>query len=125
MMRKFAAIVTMLVLVAAAPCFAQEQDIAVSFGLSSRGVDYYRAGKLHEAKVILERAIELDSRNADAQTYLDLVNAELRLRARGMLDTYQRSDELRRESEALPQPIYRGEYSDNPEIDRPVHIEEG
>jgi len=124
MMRKFAAIVTMLVLVAAAPCFAQEQDIAVSFGLSSRGVDYYRAGKLHEAKVILERAIELDSRNADAQTYLDLVNAELRLRARGMLDTYQRSDELRRESEALPQPIYRGEYSDNPEFDRPVHIEE-
>ena len=110
-MRRFVAIVTALGLLAAAPCFAQEQNVAGSFGLYSKGVSYYHAGNLHEAKMILERALELDVRNEDAQTYLDLVNAELRLRARGMLDTYQRGDELRRESEPPPhkKTIYKHE----------------
>ena len=94
------------------PCYAQEQYVAESFGLYSKGIDYYHAGDLHEAKNILERAVELDPRNDEAQGYLDLVNAELRLRARGRFDYYQRADELERESESFD---YSGEVSDDPE----------
>ncbi|MDP8230285.1 MAG: tetratricopeptide repeat protein [Candidatus Gorgyraea atricola] len=81
------------------PGYAQEQYIAESFGLYSRGIDYYHAGKLHEAKDILERAVSLDPRNNEAQGYLDLVNAELKMRARGQLDVYQSQSELKRESD--------------------------
>lgn len=79
------------------PSYAEEQFIPESFGLYSKGVEYFRAGKLYEAKETLERAIRLDPRNEEAQIYLDLVNAELRMRARGVLDTYQRETELTRE----------------------------
>lgn len=77
---------------------AQEQYIAESFGLYSKGVDYYHDGKLQEAKDTLETALQLDPRNDEAQGYLDLVNAELRMRAQGRLDFYQETGELERES---------------------------
>ena len=55
-------------------CYAQEQDIAESFGLYSKGIDYYHKGSLYEAKDTLEQAVRLDSRNEEAKGYLDLVN---------------------------------------------------
>ena len=36
--------------------YAQEQDIAESFGLYSKGIDYYHKGKLYEAQETLEQA---------------------------------------------------------------------
>ncbi|MFC1509218.1 hypothetical protein ACFL60_05985 [Candidatus Omnitrophota bacterium] len=71
--------------------------MAESFGLYSKGVDYYHQGSLYEAKDILERALSLDPRNDEAQSYLDLVNAELEMRAKGRLDFYQEEDGLERE----------------------------
>jgi len=104
-------------------CHAQEQYIAESFGLYSKGVEYYHTGKLHEAKEILERAVILDSRNDEAQVYLDLVNAELEMRARGRFDSYQRGSELERESDSVaagPKDSFiRGDYTDNPEYYEP------
>lgn len=79
------------------PCYAQEQDIAESFGLYSRGIDYYHKGKLYEAQETLEQAVRLDPRNDEAQGYLDLVNAEISMRGKGNLDIYQQADELKRE----------------------------
>ncbi|MFC1667465.1 hypothetical protein ACFL0P_06370 [Candidatus Omnitrophota bacterium] len=83
----------------ALPSCAQEQYIAQSFGLYSKGIAYYHEGNLHGAKDVLQRAILLDPRNDDAQGYLDLVNAELRMRRKGKLDFYQSGDEFRRESD--------------------------
>ena len=115
-------------------CYAQEQDIAESFGMYSKGIDYYHKGKLYEAKETLERAVRLDPRNDEAQGYLDLVNAELNMREKGKLDSYRGQSELRRESTQVstyeveqvpprrwngqdePQPeMHAGERSDNPE----------
>ncbi|MBU0759190.1 MAG: tetratricopeptide repeat protein [Candidatus Omnitrophica bacterium] len=89
-----------------AALYAQEQNIAESFGLYGRGVDYYHAGKLHEAKSILERALKVDPMNDDAQGYLDLVNAELNMRARGKLDFYQDENNLKRESDFNESRVY-------------------
>jgi len=112
----------------ALPCHAEEQYIAESFGLYSKGVEYYHTGKLHEAKEILERAVKFDSRNDEAQTYLDLVNAELKMRARGRLNSYKRVAEIERESDPVAREFTLskesltpgdsftpGEYTDNPE----------
>jgi len=82
------------------PCYAQGQYVAESFGLCSKGVEYYRSGKLYEAKEILERSVRLDPKNDEAQGYLDLVNAEIDMRARGRLDFYEGADELRRERDS-------------------------
>ena len=84
------------------PLYAQEQYIAESFGLYSKGVDYYHDGKLYEAKDTLERALKLDPRNDEAQGYLDLVNAELNMRSKGRLDFYQSEADLKRESGLMP-----------------------
>lgn len=80
------------------PLYAQEQYIAESFGLYSKGVDYYHEGKLYEARDTLERALQLDPRNDEAQGYLDLVKAELDMRSKGRLDFYQSETDLKRES---------------------------
>ncbi|MDP2920960.1 MAG: hypothetical protein Q8O12_01135 [Candidatus Omnitrophota bacterium] len=81
-----------------AGAYAQEQDIAESFGLYSKGIDYYHKGKLYEAQETLEQAVMLDPRNDEAQGYLDLVNAEIRMREKGRLDFYQDTSEFQRES---------------------------
>lgn len=78
-------------------CYAQEQDIAESFGLYSKGIDYYHKGRLYEAQEILEQSVRLDPRNYEAQGYLDLVNAEINMRGKGKLDIYQQADKLTRE----------------------------
>jgi tetratricopeptide (TPR) repeat protein len=78
-------------------CYGQEQDIAESFGLCSKGINYYQTGKLHEAKDILEQAVRLDPRNDGAKGYLILVNAEIIVRKKGRLDTYQDITKLIRE----------------------------
>ncbi len=115
-------------------CYAQEQDIAESFGMYSKGIDYYHKGKLYDAKETLEQAVRLDPRNDEAQGYLDLVNAEIRMREKGKLDFYQGQSEFKRESTQVstygveqvpprrwngqdePQPeMYAGGDSDNPE----------
>ena len=80
-------------------CYAQEQDIAESFGMYSKGIDYYHKGKLYDAKETLEQAVRLDPRNDEAQGYLDLVNAEIRMREKGKLDFYQGQSEFKRESD--------------------------
>ena len=80
-------------------CYAQEQDIAESFGLYSKGIDYYHKGKLYEAKDTLEQAVRLDARNDEAQGYLDLVNAEINMREQGRLGSYQNIAEIKRESD--------------------------
>ncbi len=77
--------------------YAQEQDIAESFGLYSKGIDYYHKGKLYEAQEILEQSVRLDPRNDEAQGYLDLVNAEISMREKGNLDIYQQANKLKRE----------------------------
>ena len=69
--------------------YAQEQDIAESFGMYSKGIDYYHKGKLYDARETLEQAVRLDPRNDEAQGYLDLVNAEINMREKGKLGTYQ------------------------------------
>ncbi|MDP2911913.1 MAG: hypothetical protein Q8N76_06255, partial [Candidatus Omnitrophota bacterium] len=79
--------------------YAQEQDIAESFGMYSKGIDYYHKGKLYDAKETLEQAVRLDPRNDEAQGYLDLVNAEIRMREKGKLDFYQGQSEFKRESD--------------------------
>ena len=79
--------------------FAEEQRIAESFGLFSKGSQYYHSGRLIEAKEILEKAVELDPRNEDARVYLNLVKAELKLRARGKLNSYEDSTNLKRETD--------------------------
>ncbi|NQT75329.1 MAG: tetratricopeptide repeat protein, partial [Candidatus Omnitrophica bacterium] len=81
------------------PAYAEEYYIAESFGLYSKGIEYYHDGKLREAKEVLERSVRLDPRNDEAQGYLDLVNAELKMRAKGKLDFYQSDAELKRESD--------------------------
>ncbi len=78
----------------AGECSAQEQYVAESFGLYSKGVDYYHQGTLYEAKDILGKALKLDPRNEEAQSYLDLVNAELEMRAKGRSGFYQEEDGL-------------------------------
>lgn len=109
------------------PSYAQEQNIAESFGLYSRGVEYYHAGKLYEAKAILERAVKLDPRNDEAQGYLDLVNAELKMRAKGQMGYYERGDELKREG-GLDEEAYKPEpdetYIEGITSDRPVYYNE-
>ncbi|MFA5388489.1 MAG: tetratricopeptide repeat protein [Candidatus Omnitrophota bacterium] len=84
--------------------YAQEQNIAESFGLYSRGIEYYHQGKLYEAKETLEQAVKLDPRNDEAQGYLDLVNAEIYMREKGRLDTYKEMAEIKRESDPRLQP---------------------
>ena len=79
--------------------FADEQYIAESFGLCSKGIELYEKGYLHRAKEMLEEALKLDPRNEDAESYLELVNAELKMRAMGILDSYQRPDKLVREAD--------------------------
>jgi hypothetical protein len=83
----------------ASPLYAEEYYIAESFGFYSKGIQYYHEGRLHEAKNTLEHSIMLDPGNDEAQGYLDLVNAELRMRAKGRLDFYQHEDTLERESD--------------------------
>jgi len=94
------------------PCYAQEQYVAESFGLHSKGIEYYHVGKLHEAKDILERAVSLDPRNDEAQGYLELVNAELRMRARGKFDYYQKESESEREY-GEPEEEYKFSYDES------------
>jgi tetratricopeptide (TPR) repeat protein len=79
--------------------YAQEQNIAESFGLHSKGIDYYHKGKLYEAKDILEQAVRIDPRNDEAQGYLDLVNAEINMRKQGRLSSYQDMNSFRRETD--------------------------
>ncbi len=62
--------------------YAQEQYVAESFGLHSKGIEHYHAGRYYEAEEMLERAIELDPRNDEAKGYLDLVRAEIRKQER-------------------------------------------
>ncbi len=83
---------------AISPCYAQEQYVAESFGLYSKGVEYYHEGRLQDAKEILGRALTLDPRNDEAQGYLDLVNAEIEMRSKGKLNFYQDTSGLKRES---------------------------
>ena len=97
----------------ALPSYAEDYYIAESFGLHSKGIEYYHAGKLYEAKKILERALELDPRNDEAQGYLDLVNSELRMRAKGKLNFYQSDSELEREADLEEGKFYvESEHSD-------------
>ena len=105
----------LMLLCAQAISFAQEQDIVESFGLYSKGIDYYHKGKLSDAKEILEQAVRLDPRNEEAQGYLDLVNAEIRMREKGKLDSYQEIGELERESEQAPPRRLSGEDEPQPE----------
>jgi len=107
-----------VLLIWATPCYAQEQYIAESFGLYSKAVEYYRSGKLYEAKEILERAVRLDPRNDEAQGYLDLVNAEIKMRAKGRLGYYQEPTSIEREIESS------GIESDNPEYYAEIEPEE-
>ncbi|MEE8317347.1 MAG: hypothetical protein V3S13_00385 [Candidatus Omnitrophota bacterium] len=44
----------------AAPLYAEEYYIAESFGLYSKGIQYYHEGRLLEAKKTLEHSIMLD-----------------------------------------------------------------
>ncbi|MFH1478648.1 MAG: hypothetical protein ABIG92_02595 [Candidatus Omnitrophota bacterium] len=81
--------------------YAQKQDIAESFGLCSKGIDAYCDGNLYEAKNILEQAVKLDPRNNEAQGYLDLVNAEIKMRSEGKLDFHNRGSDLVRERDLL------------------------
>ena len=99
------------------PCYGQEQYIAESFGLYSKGVDYYHQGKLHEAREILERAVKLDSRNDEALGYLDLVNSELRMRQKGQLGFYQGIDKLKRESDFGEEKRVYAEIGSEPEYE--------
>ncbi|MFC1623699.1 hypothetical protein ACFL28_00045 [Candidatus Omnitrophota bacterium] len=66
--------------------YAQEQNIIESFGFYSRGIEYYYAGRLEEAKEVLERSLRLDPRNDEALGYLDLINAEIRMGAERRLE---------------------------------------
>jgi len=79
--------------------YAQEQHIAESFGLHSKGIDYYHKGKLYEAKDILEQAVRIDPRNDEAQGYLDLVNAEINMRKQGRFNSYQDMKSFERETD--------------------------
>jgi tetratricopeptide (TPR) repeat protein len=81
------------------PSYAQEQDIAESFGLYSKGLEYYHKGNLYEAQETLEQAVRLDSRNDEAEGYLDLVNAEIKMRGQGRLNSYQDANSLKRETD--------------------------
>lgn len=83
-------------------CLAEEQNIVESFGLYSKGIEYYHKGNLSEAKAVLERSIKLDPRNEEAAGYLDLVNAEIKMREKGNLGFYQDSRNLNRESDMRP-----------------------
>lgn len=94
-----------IILLSCCYIYAQEENIAESFGLYSKAVEYYHKGNLFEAKNLLERAVQLDPRNEDAKVYLELVNAELKLRAQGMLGSYQKPDEFKRESEQPDEPV--------------------
>src|SRR3989338_4211466 len=101
-------------------CYAQEQDIAESFGLYSKGIDYYHKGKLYEARETLEQAVMLDPRNDEAQGYLDLVNAEINMRRKGKLDFYQEASALNRETSFEDQKQYAEikeyrQYENNPD----------
>jgi len=100
--------------------YAQEQNIAESFGLYSKGIDYYHKGKLYEAKDILEQAVRLDPRNDGAQGYLDLVNAEINMRRQGRLNSYQDISSLKREMDPGNKKQYAEieeykQYEDEPE----------
>src|SRR3989338_2779743 len=100
--------------------YAQEQDIAESFGLYSKGIDYYHKGKLYEARETLEQAVMLDPRNDEAQGYLDLVNAEINMRRKGKLDFYQEASALNRETSFENQKQYAEikeyrQYENNPD----------
>lgn len=81
--------------------YAQEENIVESFGMYSKGIEYYHQGKLYEAQEILQQAVRLDPRNDEAQGYLDLVSAEINMREQGRLNSYEDVDDLRRESEAV------------------------
>ena len=114
----------LFVLVSWCPCvlvYAEEQDIAESFGLYSKGIDYYHQGKLYEAKDILERAVKIDPRNDEAQGYLDLVNAEINMRKQGRLNSYQDMKSFKRETDLENKEQYNNNLepqiqpSDNPE----------
>jgi len=116
--------VCLVVLVSLCPCamaplYAQEHEIAESFGLYSKGIEYYHQGRLYEARDILERAVRLDPRNDEAQGYLDLVSAELKMREKGRLNTYQDAGEFRRETDlgGKEENIYEeaGDYQPGPE----------
>lgn len=98
-------------------CYAQEQDIVESFGLYSKGVDYYHSGRLYEARGVLERAVKLDPMNDEAQGYLDLVNAELKMRSQGQLDFYQDEREFKRESDFDEEKTYAEVESYEPQIE--------
>jgi hypothetical protein len=120
-MNRIILLIMFLLMASVFSCFAQEQDIAESFGLYSKGIDYYHKGKLYEAKDTLEQAVRLDPRNDEAQGYLDLVNAEINMRKQGRMETYQNIAEIKREStqwggqsEPMPE-IEPSEGPDNPE----------
>ena len=99
---------------------AQEQNIAESFGLYSKGIEYYHNGKLYEAQETLEQAVKLDPRNDEAQGYLDLVKAEINMREQGRLNTYQDISSLKREMDTGDEKQYAEieeykQYKDEPE----------
>ena len=91
--------------------YAQEQNIAESFGLYSKGIEYYHNGKLYEAQQTLEQAVKLDPRNDEAQGYLDLVKAEINMRKEGRLNSYQEIKPIRKETD----PGNREQYAETRE----------
>ncbi len=110
---------------------SEEQYIAESFGFYSRGVEYYHKGKLYEAREALSRAVKLDPKNEEAATYLELVNAELKLRAKGEFSHYEREQEFRRESNGIVERKPTGEIvtykpprGPQPEFEYPPKYEE-
>ncbi len=98
-----------IIILCASAFAAEEQYIAESFGFYSKGVEYYHAGKLYEAKEALAKAVKLDPKNKEAVTYLELINAELKLRQRGEFRHYEMEKEFKRESDEIVEKRPTGE----------------
>ena len=96
--------------------YGAEYYAAESFGLYAKGVEYYHEGRLLEAKELLERAVSLDPEDGDAQGYLDLVNAELRMHRKGKVDFSQLDRAPEREKE-----LYFVEGSEEPSYEKVEH----
>jgi len=93
-------------------CHAEEEkineDIAESFGLCSKAIKYYHVGRLEDAIEVLEKAIELDPDNREAQGYLDLIRAEFKMREEDRASIYQ--EEVVYTPEIEPEKITYSEY---------------
>jgi len=90
------------------PSHAEErdisEDIAESFGLCSKAIKYYHVGRLEEAIEVLERSLELDPDNREAEGYLDLIRAEVKMREEDREEVYQREADLREETDYRYEP---------------------